>query len=99
MWRDAMKTCAGALLCLGVASGALAQQTSSTMQTKKFEIVAVDGNMVVVKGPDGTKELTGPGRLPLHRGWQTAVGPRAQARHEGRGDDHHDDDGHAGLRD
>ena len=60
MWRDALKTCAGAVLCLGVAGGALAQQTSSTMQTKTFEIVAVDGNMVVVKGPDGTKELTVP---------------------------------------
>jgi hypothetical protein len=47
-------------LCLGIASGALAQQTSSTMQTKKFEIVAVDGNMLVVNGPDGTKELTVP---------------------------------------
>ena len=60
MWRDAIKTCAGAVLCLGVASGALAQQTSSTMQTKKFEIVAVEGNMLVVRGPDGTKELTVP---------------------------------------
>jgi len=60
MWRDAIATCAAAVLCLGVAGGAVAQQTSSTMQTKKFEIVAVDGNKLVVRGPDGTKELTVP---------------------------------------
>jgi hypothetical protein len=60
MWRDAMKSCLGVVVCLGLAGTALAQQTSSSTQTKKFEIVAVDGNMLVVKGPDGTKELTVP---------------------------------------
>src|ERR671913_1717868 len=35
-----------------------AQQTSSTTQTKNFEIIAVDGNQLVVRLPEGTKELT-----------------------------------------
>src|SRR5918993_363209 len=34
-----------------------AQQTSSTTQTKNFEIIAVDGNQLVVRLPEGTKEL------------------------------------------
>ena len=37
-----------------------AQQTSSSTQTKNFEIIAVDGNMLVVRLPEGTKELTVP---------------------------------------
>ena len=37
-----------------------AQQTSSATETKRFEILAVDGNKLVVKLPEGTKELTVP---------------------------------------
>jgi hypothetical protein len=46
---------------VGVAATASqAQQTSTSTQTKKFEIVAVDGNKLVVNLPEGTKELTVP---------------------------------------
>ena len=34
--------------------------TATTTQTKNFEIVSVDGNKVVVKGPEGARELTVP---------------------------------------
>ena len=39
------------------ATVALAQTTS---ETKKFEVIAVDGNQLVVKLPEGTKEITVP---------------------------------------
>jgi hypothetical protein len=37
-----------------------AQQTSSATETKTFEIIAVDGNQLVVRLPEGTKELMVP---------------------------------------
>jgi hypothetical protein len=46
---------------VGVAATASqAQETSTSTQTKQFEIVAVDGNKLVVNLPEGTKELTVP---------------------------------------
>ena len=46
-----------AIVCL-TAPVALAQTTTSSTQTKKFQIIAVDGNTLVVKLPEGTRELT-----------------------------------------
>ena len=47
-----------ALACLiGIAS---AQTTTTKSETRKFEIIAVDGNRLVVRGPDGTREITVP---------------------------------------
>ena len=46
----------GAMLALGIASA----QTSTSSETKTLEIVAVSGNTVVAKGPDGTKEYNLP---------------------------------------
>lgn len=48
----------GTLLCL--VTVASAQQTSTTTQTKKFEVISVDGNQLVVKLPEGTRQLTVP---------------------------------------
>ena len=48
----------GALVCL-TAAVSLAQ-TSTTSETKKFQVIAVDGNQLVVKVPEGTRELTVP---------------------------------------
>jgi LPXTG-motif cell wall-anchored protein len=45
-----------ATLLLGVASG----QTSSKTESKTWEVIAVQGNTVVAKGPDGTKEYNLP---------------------------------------
>jgi len=47
-----------AMLCVSAAL-ASAQQTSTT-ETKHFEVIAVDGNNLVVKLPEGSRELTVP---------------------------------------
>jgi len=48
----------GAFVCLA-AAGTSAQPTTTT-ETKKFEVIAVDGNQLVVRLPEGTRELTVP---------------------------------------
>ena len=50
---------AAALVCV-TAAVSQAQQTSTTSETKRFEILAVDGNNLVVRLPEGTRELTVP---------------------------------------
>ena len=47
-----------ALLSLSVGA-ALAQQTTTT-ETKKFTVIAVEGNQLVVRLPEGTREITVP---------------------------------------
>jgi hypothetical protein len=47
------------MLCVSVALASAQQQTSTT-ETKRFEVIAVDGSNLVVKLPDGTRELTVP---------------------------------------
>ncbi len=44
-------------LSVGVAS---AQQSSTKAETKKFTVIAVDGNQLVVRLPEGTREITVP---------------------------------------
>src|SRR5262245_35778275 len=44
-------------LSLGVAA---AQSTATTTQTKKFTVISVDGNQLVVRLPEGTREITVP---------------------------------------
>jgi LPXTG-motif cell wall-anchored protein len=41
-------------------SQAQTAQTGTTTETKKFQIIAVDGNTLVVRLPEGTRELTVP---------------------------------------
>ena len=48
----------GAVVCLSAAV-TLAQTATST-ETKKFQVIAVDGNQLVVRLPEGTRELTVP---------------------------------------
>jgi hypothetical protein len=48
-----------AIVCLA-AGVATAQTSSTTTESKSFEIIAVDGNRLVVKLPEGTRELTVP---------------------------------------
>ena len=50
---------AAAVVCL-TAVVALAQQTTTSSQTKAFEVIAVNGNTLDVKLPEGTRELTVP---------------------------------------
>jgi hypothetical protein len=44
----------------GTAVVSQAQQTSTSTETKSFEIIGVDGNQLVVRLPEGTRELTVP---------------------------------------
>src|SRR3954463_4953611 len=48
-----------AMLCV-TAALASAQQQTSTTETKRFEVIAVEGTSLVVKLPEGTRELTVP---------------------------------------
>ena len=49
---------AGAFVCL-TAAVSVAQPTTTT-ETKKFRVIAVEGNQLVVSLPEGTRELTVP---------------------------------------
>ena len=48
-----------AVICV-TAVGSLAQQQTTTSETKTFEVIALNGNNLVVRLPEGTKELTVP---------------------------------------
>lgn len=50
----------GLALTLALSTNASAQTSSTNTQVKSFEVVSVDGNKVVVKGAEGTRELTVP---------------------------------------
>jgi hypothetical protein len=50
---------AGAMV-FAAAAFASAQQTSTASETKSFEVIAVHGDSLVVKLPEGTRELTVP---------------------------------------
>jgi hypothetical protein len=50
---------AAAALCV-TSVVSLAQQPSTSTETKSFEIIAVDGNLLIVRLPEGTRELTVP---------------------------------------
>jgi hypothetical protein len=54
--RCAVVAVAGALALAAVT----AQAQSTTTEVKSFEIISVDGNVLVVKGAEGTRELTVP---------------------------------------
>ncbi len=46
----------GVLVCL-TAAAAQAQTTTTTSETKKFQIISVDGNTLVARLPEGTREM------------------------------------------
>ena len=48
----------GVLVCL-TAAAAQAQTTTTTSETKKFQIISVDGNTLVARLPEGTREMVG----------------------------------------
>ena len=49
----------GAMVCL-IAAVTSAQQTSTASDTKRFEVIAVDGNDLVVRLPEGTRQINVP---------------------------------------
>ena len=58
---DACNCSDGVVWCARVPDGRrLVAQTTTTSETKKFQVISVDGNQLVVKLPEGTRELTVP---------------------------------------
>jgi len=51
---------AGVTFCSAGAVMSAQQQTTTTTDTKRFEVIAVDGNDLVVRLPEGTKQLNVP---------------------------------------
>jgi len=48
-------------VCLvGLLIGSASAQTTSTTETKQFEVISVDGNQLVIRNASGTKEYTVP---------------------------------------
>jgi hypothetical protein len=73
-----------------------AQTTSTTLtENKKFEVISVDGNTLVVKLPEGTREISVPDDFKFTVRWQTAVGSRVDAGHGRDGNDHDPHEVHA----
>jgi hypothetical protein len=63
MWRASVGRLALAFAVASVTATVVSAQqptTTTSTATKKFEVIAVDGNNVVVKLPEGTRELTVP---------------------------------------
>jgi hypothetical protein len=60
MRRRAAWMCVVAGVCAFSLIAASASAQKKTTQVRKFEVVSVDGNKVVVKGQDGAKEYTVP---------------------------------------
>jgi LPXTG-motif cell wall-anchored protein len=50
----------GVLVCLTAAVVFAQAQTTTTSETKKFTVISVEGNQLVVRLPEGTRELTVP---------------------------------------
>ena len=60
MVRTISRVFLAAVILALTAVASQAQQSSTTTQTKAFQVLAVDGNNLVVKLPEGTRELTVP---------------------------------------
>ena len=53
---------------------ASAQQTTSTTEARTFEVVAVNGNALVVKEASGTQGIHRSRHVSLHDRWKNSVG-------------------------
>jgi len=59
MTRTSRLVLASAMVLL-TAGGSAAQTTSTSSEVKKFEVIAVDGNDLVVRLPEGTRQINVP---------------------------------------
>src|SRR5580765_5797432 len=60
MSRTAIRVVMAAMAVCFTAAASTAQSTTSSTQIKKFEVLAVNGNDLVVKLPEGTREIQVP---------------------------------------
>jgi len=67
---------ATAIATVGLVVGTAAQQSGTKSETKTFTVIAVDGNQLVVKMPEGTREITVP------EGFQFKVNGQPMSVHE-----------------
>ena len=81
-----------------VAPAQEAPKTTTSSESKKFEILAVDGNKLDVRLPEGTKELTVPDDFRFTVNGQQMPVSELKPGMKGTADDHDIDDGHAGDR-
>jgi hypothetical protein len=58
MTRAMVRMVLAAAVVFSTAAVSLAQTTTSSTEVKSFEVIAVDGNQLVVRLPEGTRELT-----------------------------------------
>ena len=58
--KRAMSRVVSTLGFLCLTAGVALAQTTATTETKTFEVLAVDGNVLVVNLPEGTREITVP---------------------------------------
>ena len=86
-----------AVVCV-TAVGSLAQQQTTSSETKTFEVLAVDGNQLVVRLPEGTRELTVPDDFRFMVNGQPLSVRQLEVGHERHGHHHHANDGDAGHR-
>ena len=60
MTRAIVRMALAAAVVCSTAVVSLAQQPTSSTETKTFEVLVVEGNLLVVRLPEGTRELTVP---------------------------------------
>ena len=89
---------AAAVLCATAAVSLAEQTTTSSTQTKTFEVLAVDGNQLIVKLPEGTRELTVANDFRFNVNGQQMSVHELKAGMKGTRHDHDANDGHAGHR-
>ena len=100
MSRTAIRVVMAAMaVCFTAVTSTAQTTTTSSTQTKKFEVIAVDGNDLVVKLPEGTREINVPDDFRFTVDGQQLAGARPEGGHERHGDHHDEDDGDAGGRD
>ncbi len=86
------------LVALSFAGAPLAQ-TTTTVDVRNFEVIAVDGARLVFRDQKGTHEITVPDDFRFTVDGKKLSVKEMKAGHEGPGDRHVEDDGRSGDRD
>ena len=97
MSRSIERVLVGTLLTFAALGGvSSARQTTTTTESRQFEVVAVNGNAPVVREAAGTQEYIVPDTFRFTTGGKQLSVHELSARHDWHRHDHHDDDRDAG---